>query len=76
MQVVDTLGELEIAPNKTKIVVSVLSTTVKDKYKLDLRMWFKNFDGSWIPTRKGFTIPKDKKQELLNILLKDGNILL
>jgi Transcriptional Coactivator p15 (PC4) len=43
-----------------------------EKYKgsrfIDIRAYFQNKDGEWLPTKKGIAIPKDKLESLIGLL--------
>ena len=68
-------GEVVLSP-RTKIVVSLVSVgkdkqdATKDIEKLDIRIFFQNFEGTWLPTKKGVSFPMNLKEALLGVLNK------
>lgn len=59
------IGDIERNPTE---VVRVSVSEYKGRKYVDLRIYFKNAEGEWAPTKKGVTVPPDKVEEMLNLL--------
>ena len=59
------VGEVEISKNN-KIIVNV--TEFKTKDKIDIRSWFLNSEGEWIPTKRGITFEFQHKDSIMRLL--------
>ncbi len=58
----------EIQKGKDKIIVTVKE--FKGKQYIDLRTYFQNDDGEWIPTKKGISLTPDNLDEMIQFLQK------
>jgi len=67
MHVKETIGELNLSP-KTKLLVTIVDTGALDK--VDIRTNFLNFDGVWLPTKKGISIKQTDLPALKELLNK------
>ena len=70
MHVDQILGEVVLA---TKTVIRVCVTKhSENREKVDVRIWFKNFEGLWQPTKKGFTFLRNNQNvgQLVEVLKK------
>lgn len=56
----------EIKKGKDKIVVSFKE--FKGKHYIDIRTYFENENGEWLPTKKGITFSADLLDEMCDIL--------
>ncbi len=49
----------------------------KKEYKghtfIDIRKYYQDSDGEWLPTKKGVTLPLIKAQEIVNAILEELN---
>ncbi len=61
------IGDLE--RNATE-VVRVSAEEFKGRKYIDIRIYFKDSEGEWRPTKKGVTVQPDKVDELLGLLRK------
>ena len=50
--------------------IKVRESTFKDKEYIDIRVFNKNRDGEFIPTKKGVTLQKDMMKEVIKGLVK------
>jgi hypothetical protein len=58
----------EIQKGKDKIIVTVKE--FKGKQYIDLRTYFENDQGEWIPTKKGISLTPDNIDEMIEFLQK------
>ena len=58
------IGEMQ--KGKDKIIVALKE--FKGKEYIDIRTYFENDNGDWIPTKKGITFPPDSLDEMIDIL--------
>jgi len=58
----------EIQKGKDKIIVTVKE--FKGKQYIDLRTYFQNDDGEWIPTKKGISLTPDNIDDMIGFLQK------
>jgi len=65
MHVKETIGELLLSP-KTKLLITIVDTGVLEK--IDIRTNFLNFDGVWLPTKKGVSFKKSELPIIKNLL--------
>jgi hypothetical protein len=56
----------EIAKGKDKIIVTVKE--FKGKQYIDIRTYFENEEGEWIPTKKGISLTPDHLDEMITFL--------
>ncbi|MCX8021523.1 MAG: transcriptional coactivator p15/PC4 family protein [Syntrophorhabdaceae bacterium] len=56
----------EISKGKDKIIVSVKE--FKGRRYVDLRVYFENENGEWIPTKKGITFPPESLEDMIKLL--------
>jgi hypothetical protein len=56
----------EIPKGKDKIIVALKE--FKGKEYIDIRTYFENDGGDWIPTKKGITLAPDSLDEMIDIL--------
>ena len=61
------IGDLE--RNATE-VVRVSTEEFKGRKYIDIRIYFKNDEGEWKPTKKGVTIQPDRIGDLISLLNK------
>jgi len=61
------IGDLE--RNATE-VVRVSAEEFKGRKYIDIRIYFKDNEGEWRPTKKGVTVQPDKVEELMGLLRK------
>jgi hypothetical protein len=61
------IGDLE--RNATE-VVRVSAEEFKGRKYIDIRIYFKDNEGEWRPTKKGVTVQPDKVDELVGLLKK------
>jgi hypothetical protein len=61
------IGDLE--RNATE-VVRVSAEEFKGRKYIDIRIYFKDNEGEWRPTKKGVTVQPDKIDELMGLLRK------
>lgn len=59
------ISAVELAATQ-KIVISI--SKFKDKLFFDMRHWFRQEAGNWIPTKKGVHLPLDKSFQIAEIL--------
>jgi hypothetical protein len=59
------IGDIERNPTE---VVRVSVSEYKGRKYVDLRIYFKNAEGEWAPTKKGVTVQPDKVEEMLGLL--------
>lgn len=57
-----------IEKGKDRIIVS--QKEFKGKEYVDIRVYFENAEGDWIPTKKGISISYDNVDEIITILQK------
>ena len=50
--------------------IKVRESLFKDKEYIDIRIFNKNRDGEFIPTRKGVTLPKEMMRDLIKGMVK------
>ena len=58
----------EIQKGKDKIIVTVKE--FKGKQYIDLRTYFENDQGEWIPTKKGISLTPDNIDDMIGFLQK------
>jgi hypothetical protein len=58
----------EIRKGNDKIIVTVKE--FKGKQYIDLRTYFENDQGEWIPTKKGISLTPDNLDEMIQFLQK------
>ncbi|MCX5815862.1 MAG: transcriptional coactivator p15/PC4 family protein [Proteobacteria bacterium] len=58
----------EIDKGKDKIIVTVKE--FKGKQYIDIRTFFENDDGEWIPTKKGISFTPENLDEAIKLLQK------
>jgi len=58
----------EIGKGKDKIIVTVKE--FKGKQYIDIRTFFENDDGEWIPTKKGISFTPENLDEAIKLLQK------
>ncbi len=58
----------EIDKGKDKIIVTVKE--FKGKQYVDIRTFFENDDGEWIPTKKGISFTPENLDEAIKLLQK------
>ncbi|HOV90522.1 MAG TPA: transcriptional coactivator p15/PC4 family protein [Syntrophorhabdaceae bacterium] len=58
------IGEI----NKGKDKIKVALKEFKGKRYVDMRTYFENDEGEWIPTKKGITFSPDLLEDVLKIL--------
>lgn len=58
----------EIPKGKDKIIVALKE--FKGKGYIDIRTYFQNEAGDWIPTKKGITLSPDNLDEMIDLLKK------
>ena len=58
----------EIQKGKDKIIVTVKE--FKGKQYIDLRTYFENDQGEWIPTKKGISLTPDNLDDMIGFLQK------
>ena len=56
----------EIQKGKDKIIVTVKE--FKGKQYIDMRTYFENQEGEWIPTKKGISLTLDNLDEAIKLL--------
>jgi hypothetical protein len=56
----------EIAKGKDKIIITVKE--FKGKQYIDMRTYFENGEGEWIPTKKGISLTPDHLDEMITFL--------
>lgn len=61
----EIIGEVE-RTKKEKIVVKKVSQ--KGVFKIDFRTYYKSDEGDYRPSTKGFVLPIEKKEELVNLI--------
>ncbi|HBA54646.1 transcriptional coactivator p15/PC4 family protein [Syntrophorhabdus aromaticivorans] len=57
-----------IERGKDRIIVS--QKEFKGKEYVDIRVYFENAEGEWIPTKKGISISYDNVDEIITLLQK------
>jgi hypothetical protein len=57
----------EIPKGKDKIIVALKE--FKGKEYIDIRTYFENNDGDWIPTKKRITLAPDSLDDMIDLLM-------
>ncbi len=61
------VGDLERNPTE---VVRVSAEEFKGRKYIDIRIYFKNDEGEWKPTKKGVTVQPERLDDLIALLTK------
>ncbi|MCX5806153.1 MAG: transcriptional coactivator p15/PC4 family protein [Proteobacteria bacterium] len=56
----------ELAKGKDKIIITLKE--FKGKQYIDIRTYFENQEGEWIPTKKGISLTPDSVDDLIKFL--------
>jgi hypothetical protein len=56
----------ELAKGKDKIIITLKE--FKGKQYIDIRTYFENQEGEWIPTKKGISLTPDNVDDLIKFL--------
>lgn len=59
------IGDIERNPTE---VVRVSVSEYKGRKYVDIRIYFKNTEGEWAPTKKGVTVQPDRVEEMVALL--------